>query len=305
MRKTDVEVSIIIINYNTWKMTKECIDSIYTHIQNIPYEVIVVDNGSKDESKEFFEADKRVKYIYSNDNLGFGVANNLGVSAAEGKFILLLNSDTIVLNNILSYFLSAYYSEPNIGALGCRLYDAKLNYTHSYSNFITIKRELQNNTRKYLDKLNIHIKGTNPKTYPSESSFYVEYITGADLFMSKDTFIKIGGFDPHFFMYCEEVDMQERMSKIGLKMKIISGPKIIHLEGASDKYNNTWSTKRYHNVLVSKNYYLKKRVPNIAYVLFTLLNTILLLPGIIIRKDSIKNKTKIILAALGVSNPIK
>lgn len=304
MGKTDIEVSVIIINYNTCEMTKECIDSIFTNNRNIPFEVIVVDNGSKDESKKVFEVDKRIKYIYSHENLGFGVANNLGVSVAEGKFILFLNSDTIVLNDILSYFLSAYYSESNIGALGCRLFDANRNYTHSYSKYITIKRELKNNLRKYLDKL--HIKGTYSETSYSELPFEVEYITGADLFMAKDEFIKIGGFDPHFFMYCEEVDLQERLSKIGLKMKIISGPEIIHLEGASDKSDtNTWTTKRYHNVLVSKNYYIKKRVSKIKYILFTLFNTLLLFPGIIIRKDSFKNKAKIILASLGLSNPIK
>lgn len=134
----------------------------------------------------------------------------------------------------------------------------------------------------------------------------VEYIIGADLFLSRELFNRVGGFDTNFFMYCEEVDLQERIHRMGLNLLIIPGPQIIHLEGASDKSDNSsWSTKKYHNVLVSKNYYIKKRHNKLIYTAFVILNSLLLIPGIIIRRDSIKNKLKILMGALGMSNPIK
>lgn len=85
-----MDVSIVIINYNTRQMTSECIDSIIAHTIGIEYEIILVDNASSDGSKEFFEEDQRVTYIYSDINKGFGGGNNLGAKKARGKYLLLL-----------------------------------------------------------------------------------------------------------------------------------------------------------------------------------------------------------------------
>lgn len=84
-----MDVSVIIINYNTMQMTSECIDSIIANTYDVNYEIILVDNASTDGSKEFFENDKRVKYIYSDRNNGFGAGNNLGVKNACGKYVFL------------------------------------------------------------------------------------------------------------------------------------------------------------------------------------------------------------------------
>ena len=88
-----MDVSIIIVTYNTRQMTAECIDSVCQKTFGIDYEIILVDNASSDDSKAFFEKDERVKYIYSQENLGFGRANNLGAGVAQGKYLFLLNSD--------------------------------------------------------------------------------------------------------------------------------------------------------------------------------------------------------------------
>ena len=94
-----MDVSIIIVNYNTLKVTAQCLDSIFRLTYGLSFEVILVDNASTDGSKEIFSQDKRIKYIYSDRNLGFGRANNLGFQTAAGEYIFLLNSDTILLNN--------------------------------------------------------------------------------------------------------------------------------------------------------------------------------------------------------------
>ena len=99
-----LDVSIIIINYNTCKMTCECIDSIVEKTHGISYEIILVDNASTDGSKEFFEKDERIAYIYSERNGGFGYGNNLGMKVAKGKYFFLLNSDTLLVNNAVKEF---------------------------------------------------------------------------------------------------------------------------------------------------------------------------------------------------------
>ena len=89
-----MDVSIIIVNYNTCQMTKECIDSVFERTFGLDFEIILVDNGSTDGSKSQFEKDSRITYVYSEFNLGFGCANNLGYKFAKGDYVFLLNSDT-------------------------------------------------------------------------------------------------------------------------------------------------------------------------------------------------------------------
>ena len=112
-----MDVSVIIVNYNTKKLTKNCIDSIFQNTKDVKFEVILVDNASTDGSKEFFEQDNRIKYIYSTTNLGFGKANNLGYKEASGKYLFLLNSDTLLLNNAIDlfYVIAEKDTNKNIG----------------------------------------------------------------------------------------------------------------------------------------------------------------------------------------------
>ena len=89
-----IDVSIIIVNYNTLSLTKDCIDSIVSFTKKITFEIILVDNNSNDGSKEFFQQDTRITYIYENENHGFGIANNIGAKIAIGKYLFFMNSDT-------------------------------------------------------------------------------------------------------------------------------------------------------------------------------------------------------------------
>ena len=96
-----MDVSIVIVNYNTLLLVKNCIDSIIAKTACVNYEIIVVDNASTDNSKEYFSNDTRIKYIYNEKNLGFGLANNVGIKIAKGRNIFLLNPDTLLLNNAI------------------------------------------------------------------------------------------------------------------------------------------------------------------------------------------------------------
>ena len=108
-----MDLSIIIVNYNTLELTKACVDSVRSSTNGIDYEIIVVDNNSSDGSQDFFATYGGITFIRSSENLGFGRANNLGFKHSIGRYILMLNSDTIVENNILARMVNHFDSLPD------------------------------------------------------------------------------------------------------------------------------------------------------------------------------------------------
>ena len=228
-----MDVSVIIVNYNTLQMTQECIDSVYEKTKDVEFEVILVDNASTDGSKEHFEKELRIKYIYSNENLGFGRANNLGYEHATGNYIFLLNSDTLLLNNAIFEMFHYMQNAPsNVGCVGCELVDGKGNPIGSYGEFPGVRNFLGRILADYKIRIPILLgKSRGAKVFP----FQVDYVTGADLFIRRDVIEKCGLFDPDFFMYFEETEMQYRYKKYGYVSIIINAPMIMHFHGASDK----------------------------------------------------------------------
>lgn len=281
-----MDVSIIIVSYNTKNLLSECLRSIKYKTHDVEYEVIVVDNDSKDDTQGMLQAEfPWVRLIESNKNLGFGKANNLGMKNALGKYFFLLNSDTILVNNAIKFFFDFAENNPRFGALGSILLDKNLNPCHSYGKFPTPGRSLKNVMAKYLrflkEKSHLH---PDKVEHPLE----VEYITGADLWIPKEVYEKTGGFDPDYFMYFEESDWQLRMSKIGLKRFIIPGPEIIHLEGGSDaSQSNIWSPSRLKNYYMSQRIYQKKHLNKWIYpfyrIVYLILNTPILLMLIFVK----------------------
>lgn len=257
------DVSIVIVNYNTKVLLCDCLDSIFSLTKRIDFEVIVVDNASSDGSETYVrERFPSILWVNSGSNLGFGRANNLGVERAMGKYIFFLNSDTILLNDAVSLFFD--YMESNrekesLGVLGAYLLDKNGNVNISCGYFPTPKREFAYLWRKLCHK-SIEV---------SNSDKYVECISGADMFIPRELFLKIGGFDPQIFMYYEETDLQYRLSKIDVNRKVITGPRIIHLEGGSFKSKGL-SLNRFRMAQSSYNYYLRKHYCGFKYFTFKL-----------------------------------
>lgn len=226
-----MDVSVIIVNYNTKDLTLQCINSVYEKTQGISFEVILVDNASTDGSKEYFQKDNRITYIYSDENLGFGRANNLGLDYAKGRNILFLNSDTILINNAVRLLSTFLDNNSNVGACGGNLYDADMKPALSFKRIYPgIAGEINN--------LFFHIP---EKLFFSKSWYHnfssntipVAYISGADLMIKKMILDKIGSFSPDFFMYYEETDLCFRIHKAGYKLVSLPHVKIQHLEGRS------------------------------------------------------------------------
>lgn len=234
-----MQVSIIIVNYNTKELLKNCLSSIFAQTKDIDYEIIVSDNGSTDGSLEMLEKDfPKVIVIANGKNLGFGAANNRGLEKATGKYIFYLNSDTILLNNAVKFFYDYFEEHDNntLGAIGGMLLDSNKQYTFSGGTFPTLNNEIID-----LIKLNIGniyltigtiLKFKNMHKDHSCNEYYgnIDFISGADIFLKNNNFAK---FDEDFFLYYEETFLQYKLHQANLERKLIAGPQIIHLNGGS------------------------------------------------------------------------
>lgn len=245
-----MDVSVIIVNYNTLKLTKNTIDSVIEKTKNLKYEIILVDNASIDGSTEFFEKSYKNKIIFikNKENLGFGRANNKGIEIAKGKYIFLLNSDTLLINNAIKILFDFMEENSNCGICGGNLYDSNKNPVISYElklpqNKFNLFEILKKITRRKV----VFFNETN---FPME----VGYISGADMLIRKNVLDKVEKFDKDFFMYYEETELTYRIKKLGYKIISVPQAKIIHLEGRSTVFKE----QRFHMFLESKYKYFYK-----------------------------------------------
>lgn len=287
-----MQVSIIIVNYNTKHLTADCIDSIIAKTSEVEYEIILVDNASSDGSQEEFSSDGRILFLEAGDNLGFGKANNLGAQHAKGDYIFFLNSDTLLLNNAIyeMWRYSEEHKEDNIGGLGCILCDGNNQRCHSYAKLNTWKDIVKSYfLAPYTKKKAKEIMAMDAED-ESKDAFEVGYVTGADLFVSRKVIDECGCFDPDFFMYSEESEMQWRFKKHVYKNMIIKSPKIMHLEGMSQAKKKSPTMKKIIMTQSSLYLYVKKTSSKFEYLLFKLLFPITRLPFLLLAKRSIRDK---------------
>lgn len=229
-----MDVSIILVNYNTAKLLSACISSIIDKTNDINYEIIVVDNASVDSSVELIRAEfPSVKVIANSQNAGFGVANNIGVKNSIGEYLWFLNSDTILVNNAVKILYDGIREYSKAAIAGGNLYDLNMMPTTSFyqimpgplSDFDNLFFNVFSKAR-YKKNLNFN--------YTNHIIEVDGFISGADLLIKKSLFEGIGGFDKDFFMYYEETELTYRVRSMGLKVISVPQAKIIHLEGASE-----------------------------------------------------------------------
>lgn len=279
-----MDVSIIIVNYNTKQLTKACIDSIIEYTTEVTYEIILVDNASTDGSVEMFSRDTNIRFLPQSQNLGFGKANNIGIQVAKGRYVFLLNSDTYLCNNALKLFFD--FCEGNhdkkIGAVGCLLNGKDLKRTHSFADFPKISKVLFSRLVNPLYKLFGNTYNTlDNDSLIKDSPFKVDYVTGADIFIRKSLLDKYGAFDPEFFMYFEETEMQHRLTKAGYPSYILPAPEIVHLEGSSIKKTNKRNIRKMMMVQRSQFLYFKKTASRFSYILFRIMFFFMRIPFIL------------------------
>jgi GT2 family glycosyltransferase len=256
----EYDVSVVIVNYNTFQLTSNCINSILNTTLDVSYEIILVDNNSSDGSVEKLKIEfPEIKIISNSENIGFGRANNIGVSKANGKFVFLLNSDTILHNNALKIFLDFFKENSNskIGVVGSLLLNEDGSVGKSSSNLPTVFSVLLGSCKGLLYRFFLSRNSGFKQNveFDRNNCIQVGQILGADMFMLRTTYDEVNGFDPRFFMYFEETDMQKRLSKIGFSNFLIKGPKITHLEGRS-----SGSIRKYKMYYRSMWLYFKKHL---------------------------------------------
>ncbi|MDR1544541.1 MAG: glycosyltransferase family 2 protein [Prevotellaceae bacterium] len=218
-----MNVSIVIVNYNTKKLLENCLKSVFEKTQDIDFEVIVVDNNSQDGSCEMVKNEfKNVILIENSQNLGFGAANNLGAKIAKGKYLFFLNPDTVLINNAVKILFDFAEKTENCGICGGNLFDENLQPVLSYGWLPSILDEITGLFSIKHEQFNFSDK---PKK--------VTCITGADLMLKREIFEKIGGFDLDFFMYHEELELTFRVQKLGYFIYNQPLAQIVHLEGKS------------------------------------------------------------------------
>lgn len=236
MEKKDV--AIILVNYKTKELTRNCIKSIIDKTQDISYEIFVVDNNSQDGTSEMIKEEfSSVKLIENSHNIGFGAANNLAVRAANSKYIFFLNTDTLLVNNAIKILYDFLESNQHVGVCGANLYDEHMKHVHSYGVFLSLKRQIAKTFMLrwfYPKEISLMFdRGDNVK----QELKSVDYVTGADMMIRKSVLDESGIFDERFFLYFEESELQFRIRKLGYEIFINPEAQIIHLHNKSPKEN--------------------------------------------------------------------
>lgn len=209
--------------------------SIFRETKKIKFKVIVVDNGSKDGSPELVRKKfPQVKLIKLDKNIGFGKANNLGTKEARGDWLLFLNSDTVIKNGAIEKIF-AWLQGREVDVVGCKLQNKDGSLQQSVGFFPTLSRVFS--MMFFIDDLpffkGLPYQQKNKKFYKKDQE--IDWATGAFLLVKKDLFEKVGGFDEHFFMYAEEVDLCHRLKGKGARIWYTPRGEIIHLKGESSK----------------------------------------------------------------------
>ena len=256
------KLSIIIVNYNTYHLTKQTIESIIDKELPFTYEIILVDNASSDGSIETLKADFNgqdfIHMIENTANLGFGKANNIGMQASSGKYILLLNSDTVVVEDCLEKCIAYIEKDKSIGALGCKvvLGDGSLDHACKRG-FPTPKASLYYFLK--LDKKNPIKYGLYDALHLGEDEVgEVDALMGAFMLMPREVIDEVGLFDEDYFMYGEDIDLCYRIKEAGYKVVYYPEAQIIHYKGGSSKKRRTKVIYDFHQamwIFYRKHYY--------------------------------------------------
>jgi len=247
-----MDLSILIVNYNTRELTLAAIRSVYASVTDYRYEVILIDNHSSDGSVEAIRRTyPQVKLIMNAENVGFARANNQGIRQASGRYILLLNSDTVIQPDTLDIMLDFMDRHPKVGASGCKvvLPDGSLDkacrrgFPTPSASFYYIMG---------LSKLFPHVPRFNQYQLgylDPDEEYPVDSLVGAFMLVRREAIDQAGLLDESFFMYGEDIDWCYRLKQAGWQ---IYYPKtsIIHYKGAGKKYKPPRIVYEFHRAMI-------------------------------------------------------
>ncbi len=229
------DVSIIIVNWNTRDLLRECLRSVHAETRDVSFETIVVDNASTDGSPAMVaEEFPGVKVIANDANRGFAAGNNQGLAAATGRYALLLNSDTVVLDRAIERVVAFADRHGEAGVVGCRIRNADGSLQPSCSTFPSLTNLALMATYLYRLFPRNRFAGRDRMTWwGHDGEREVEVMTGCFLLVRREVVEKVGGFNESYFFGGEEVDWCRRIGEAGWKLMFTPSATITHLGGAS------------------------------------------------------------------------
>jgi GT2 family glycosyltransferase len=230
------QLSIVIVNWNSAEYVQTCIESIVTETKAVKYEIVVVDNASFDSCGERLQGSPDVIFVQSQENLGFGGANNFGVQRTSGEVLLFLNPDTEVLNGAIDRLFDRFQHTAKVGILGCRLLNTdrsvQTSCVQAYPTAINQILDIQI-LRQMVPQWQLW--RTDALFSRSDVPAEVEAISGACMMVRRDVFQQLGGFTPAFFMYGEDIDLCAKARHAGLRNTFAGDCEIVHHGGGSSR----------------------------------------------------------------------
>jgi GT2 family glycosyltransferase len=284
-----MDVSVIIVNYNTIKFLINAIDSVFEKTRDIEFEIIVVDNNSSDNSKNIIQEKygDKVTYLALPENIGFGRANNAAAEIAKGRNLFFLNPDTLLINNAIKILSNYLDNHEKAAVCGGNLYDEKYEPVCSFGRlYNSILYELNHLFLGFPEKI---IYGKNIIFNYTDNPLNVAFVIGADMMIKKDIFFKLKGFDKDFFMFHEEIELAYRIHKLKYKIMNVPDACIVHFEGKSISSNE----ERLEKKMMAQKLYLHKTHNRMALFVVNsifFINAVLRFMGFSILKNTEKMK---------------
>jgi len=255
-----MDLSVIIVNYNVRQFLENALTSIQKSIAGIEGEIFVVDNASDDGSVEMMRTKfPGVCLIENTANLGFARANNIALARARGKYLLLINPDTVVQEDTLRTIVTFFDNNPDVGLAGCKILNpdgtlqlpCRRSFPTPWVAFTKISGLSTLFPRsRWFGKYNLTY--LNP-----DESYEVDAVSGSFMMITREAYQRVGGLDEAFFMYGEDLDWCYRVSRAGFKVYYVHSTKIIHFKGESTKRSNIDEIKVFYRAMqlfVEKHY---------------------------------------------------
>ncbi len=249
---TDIDISIVIVNYNVKEFLYQCLTSIYKAIDILSIEIIVVDNNSTDHSIDFLEPIfTDVKFIKLSENIGFGKANNIAFKEAKGKYILILNPDTIIQEDTMQVMYDYMELHKEVGIAGCKV----LNPDGTFQ--LACRRGFPTPWVAFCKLFGLQNLFPNSKIFAQynqtfrnvDETYYIDALIGAFMFARREVILKLNGFLEDFFMYGEDLDLCYRTQKMGYKVAYVHTTSIIHYKGESTKRSSINDLKHFYEAM--------------------------------------------------------
>jgi len=248
-----LELSIVIVNYNVKEFLTQCLDSIFKSQTQYNYEVIVVDNSSRDSGRdEICSTFEHITWIDNSENVGFGRANNQGFSRAKGVYTLILNPDTVLQEDTLEKCISYLLAHPEVGGLGIKGLDGS-------GQFLPESKRALPTPLVALWKIT-GLSAIFPKSsvfaryhlghLSPEKNHEVDILVGCFMMVPTQLLLSVGGFDPQYFMYGEDIDLSYELQKTGHKNIYFSDSQIIHYKGESTKRGSLNYVRMFYKAMV-------------------------------------------------------